>query len=974
MNFTRTIIKWTGLLVLILFPYELAIGDGVVFFESKIRPALVKYCYECHSSASNELGGSLSLEFRDDILRGGESGPAIIKENPQDSLLIRAIRGNDDLAMPPKDKESLPEAVIQDFVKWVGMGAPDPRAGKIESPKPKEQLWSLEPVSERSLPEVNDLEWPRDRIDRFILSKLESKKLSPAKAALPQTLIRRLYYDLIGLAPSVEEINNFVLAYKRDSNDAVSALVDELLSSQYFGERWGRHWLDIARYGESNGNDGLGRNATFPHAWRYRDYVINSFNRDVPYDRFIKEQIAGDLLAVDDVEERNRNLVATSFLAIGAKPAKAMNENFAMDVVDDQINVVTTALLGMSVSCARCHDHKHDPILSKDYYGLAGIFKSTETLWGKAANEPLTAPATPLHELLDRLPNNQRENSTAPVFPSELKEATEGLNPVAYSTLKEATNEIALEKGISLSNENYAKCNKGRMKVKATVPYDNYSVSFWFRNDTGNSSQPITAYLFSYAKDGDTNQAGENIGIGGKHDKSVTGKIFIWNGKELNQSIAGFNEIPEGSWNHVVMVRSNDRVRLYLNGEKDPEIDSEIKIANNPDREIFVGSRNDNFAPLKGQLAELAIFDRALDVKEVKKLHIASGQKVGTIQKGWSMGVRDKKKIEDCKININGNSKKLGASVSRGFPSVLVSEPDSFSIGPDSSGRLQLAEWIVSGQHPLTARVLVNRVWQHLFGRGIVNTPDDFGFYGSRPSHPALLDDLAIRFMNEDWSIKNLIKIIVLSRTYQLDSYIEDEGLLSVDSDNIFVGRHSRRRLDAEVNRDRILQASGNLIVGSTNGSAVDKLDVLLNWPPGEAKYLHQASNHRSIYLCMLRDAQPPDLVAFNLPDGFSVTGLREKTDIPTQALFYLNSPLVVEQSKVIANDVLGIGNVSDEKRVAKMYLKVLRRLPSANEAVAALDYIKRVRAKLKGNDEFVKSWASFCQVLLASNEFRYID
>lgn len=974
MNFTRIITKWTGLLVLILFPYELAIGDGVVFFESKIRPALVKYCYECHSSASNELGGSLSLEFRDDILRGGESGPAIIKENPQDSLLIRAIRGNDDLAMPPKDKESLPEGVIQDFVRWVGMGAPDPRAGKIVNPKPKKQLWSLEPVSERSLPEVKDLEWPRDRIDRFILSKLESKKLPPAKAALPQTLIRRLYYDLIGLAPSVEKINNFVLAYKRDSDDAVSALVDELLSSQFFGERWGRHWLDIARYGESNGNDGLGRNATFPHAWRFRDYVINSFNRDVPYDRFIKEQIAGDLLSVDDVEERNRNLVATGFLAIGSKPAKAMNENFAMDVVDDQINVVTTALLGMSVSCARCHDHKHDPISSKDYYGLAGIFKSTETLWGKAANEALTAPSTPLHELLDRLPDNQEDNSRVPVFRSELKEVTEGLNPLVYSTLKEATNEIALEKGISLSDEDYAKCNNGRMRVKSTVPYDNYSVSFWFRNDTGNSSQPITAYLFSYAKDGDDKQAGENIGIGGKHDKSVTGKLFIWNGTELDQSIAGSNEIPEGSWNHVVMVRSNDRVRLYLNGGKDPEIDTEIKIAKNPDREIFVGSRNDNFAPLNGQLAELAIFDRALSVEEVKSLHSSSGQKVGTVQKAWAMGVRDKGKVENCKININGNSKKLGASVSRGFPSVLVSDPDSFSIASDSSGRLQLAEWIVSGQHPLTARVLVNRVWQHLFGRGIVNTPDDFGFYGSRPSHPALLDDLAIRFMNEDWSIKNLIKIIVLSRTYQLDSYIEDEELLSVDPDNIFVGRHSRRRLDAETNRDRILQASGDLIAGSTNGSAVDKLDVLLNWPPGEAKYLHQASNHRSIYLCMLRDAQPPDLVAFNLPDGFSVTGLREKTDIPTQALFYLNSPLVVEQSKVIANDVLGNENVSDEKRVEKMYLKVLRRLPSVNEAVTALDYIEGVRAKLKGNDEFVRSWASFCQVLLASNEFRYID
>ncbi|MEE3176125.1 MAG: DUF1553 domain-containing protein, partial [Verrucomicrobiota bacterium] len=379
-------------------------------------------------------------------------------------------------------------------------------------------------------------------------------------------------------------------------------------------------------------------------------------------------------------------------------------------------------------------------------------------------------------------------------------------------------------------------------------------------------------------------------------------------------------------------------------------------------------------APLNGQLAEFAIFDRALAVEEVKKLHAASGQKVGTIQKGWAMGVRDKKKIEDCKININGNSKKLGAVVSRGFPDSIGSKADSFDIGPDSSGRLQLAEWIVSEQHPLTSRVFVNRVWQHLFGRGIVNTPDDFGIYGSRPSHPALLDDLARRFMNENWSIKKLIKIIVLSRTYQLDSHIQDEGLLLMDPDNIFAGRHSRRRLDAETNRDRILQASGNLVVGSTNGSAIDKLDVLLNWPPGEAKYLHQASNHRSIYLCMLRDAPPPELVAFNLPDGFSVKGLREKTDIPTQALFYLNSPLVVEQSKVIANNVMGVEKVFDKNHVKQIYLKVLRRLPSDDETVTAIGLVERVRSKIHGDDVVVRSCASFCQVLLASNEFRYID
>ena len=949
------------------------------FFERRIRPVLVNHCYECHSADSKKVGGNLYLDHAEGLLQGGESGPAIVPGRPDESLLIRAIRKtDDDLVMPPEDKDSLPPTALHDLVEWVKRGAPDPRTSPGENTPPQDKsdetaLWSFQPVSNPSPPRTRNPNWPLDDIDRFILSRLESLDFQPSPDATPSTLIRRLYFDLIGLAPTYSEVNSFLEACRKDKKSAVTNLIDHLLASAHFGERWGRHWLDVARYGESNGNDGLGRNPTFPHAWRYRDYVIQSLNDDTPYDIFLRQQIAGDLLPASSTKDRHRNLTATGFLAIGHKPAAAMNGNFAMDVVDDQINTVTTATMGLSVSCARCHDHKHDPISTRDYYALAGIFKSTETLWGKAANEGLTAPATPLHDL--QVKSEKPREMPTPVFPDDYSEVIGNLKPSLHAPLTGPTQGLVSEKGVTMAPGTFARVEEGRLQAGSNLPPGNYSVSFWFRNDLDNTNRAITAYLFSNAVLGDKEQKGDHLGIGGTHQAGRSGKIFLWTGTREDENAVGTRILAPGSWNHVVLTRDGKRMRLQLNGE--PEIDAELRIAAPANGTISIGARNDRFAPLKGFLAHLAVFDRSLTPDEATLLHAASGQKPGTMKASrpaFAMGVRESKTVSDCKINIDGNSKKLGPSVARGFLPACRTELSPPSIGSGTSGRLQLADWLTRGDHPQTARVMANRIWLHLFGRGLVNTPDDFGVYGARPSHPELLDHLARRFMNDNWSTKKLIRAIALSRSYQLDSICRDSRLLEADPANILLGRHMRRSLDAESMRDRILQAGGTLDLTSPQGSAIADLDILLNWPPGEAKYLHQSSTHRSVYLCMLRNALPQELVAFNLPDGMKVRGSRSKATPPTQALFFLNNPLMISQALSLAERVLADPQASSASRVTAIYRQSLQRDPSEKEITRALSHVRDQEAELSGADSTIRAWASFCQALLASSEFRYID
>jgi hypothetical protein len=740
--------------------------DQRAFFENRIRPVLVKQCYECHSQTSKKLGGKLLLDAPSEMIAGGESGPAVIPGRPDESLIVQAVR-YDGLEMPPRKR--LPEPVVKDFIEWVKMGAPDPRTEPVKTVKrrPQEPLWSLKPVSDPRPPQVLLTAWPRSAVDSFILSRLEHQGLAPAPDASQDVLRRRLSLDLTGLPPDPQD--------RSDPTDP--AYVDRLLQSPHFGEKWGRHWLDVARYAESNGNDGLSRNPSFPHAWRYRDHVIRSFNEDVPYDRFITEQVAGDLLPADSPAQRDRQLTATGLLALGAKPAKAMNENFEMDVVADQINVIGSGILGLTVGCARCHDHKTDPIPTRDYYALAGIFRSSETLWGAAAREGLTAPQTALHEL----------------------KAAPRIRP--------------------------------RVEVAAVIAAHKPRKS------------PAKA-AHSYAAD----------------------------------------------------------------------------------------------APL-------------------------------------AMGLREAKTITDCKLNIDGDSKKLGAAIPRGFLSACGSVEPGGLPGAKQSGRLELARWLVSPRNPLTARVLVNRVWQHLFGEGIVSTPDDFGLSGSRPSHPELLDHLATRFMNEGWSVKRLIRSLVLSRTYQLSSKADDlKDPQAREARLALFGQHRLRRLDAESIRDVMLFASGDLDRRPGEGSLIQHRDVLIN----ELPPLHQPSPHRSIYLLMLRNSMPPELTPFNLPDATTVLGRRDSSALATQSLYLLNNEFVIEQSRRFAARVLRLPG-DDVRRVDQAHRMALGRAASPTETRRALDFLNEAGALLASSEtaktkDGTEAWAAYCQALLSASELRYVD
>lgn len=761
-----------------------AAPDDVAFFENKIRPVLVKHCYECHAADSKELGGKLRLDRRDTMRTGGETGPAVVAGKPEESLIIRALR-YDGLEMPPH--APLPESVVNDFVTWVRRGAVDPRAAStaksVSAPAvttaPK--LWSLEPVQNPKLPEVKSRAWVRDPLDRFVLARIEGMGLAPAADADPRTLVRRLYYDLIGLPPTIDEIDAFAADYRRRGPKAVGACVDRLLATPQFGEHWGRYWLDVARYGESNGNDGLSRNPTFPHAWRYRDYVIAAINDDRPFDDFLTEQIAGDLLPSESPAEHDRNLIATGFLAMSAKPAKAMNTNFDMDVVADQLDLIGRGVLGLSIGCARCHDHKFDPIPTRDYYALAGIFASTETMWGAAANETLTAQATDLHVL---------------------KAAPKTSPPPGF--------------------------------VETVILLD-----------------------------------------------SATGKP---------------KSIPKPKW------------------------------------------------PQGTPLA---------------------------------MGVRDRAKPADTKLHVKGEGSSLGEVVPRGFLSAVElttthdadeaedDDAEAAMIDPKQSGRLQLARWITRPEHPLTARVFVNRLWQQMFGEGIVRTPDDFGVYGERPSHPELLDHLATRFVAEGWSIKRMVRAIALSSTYQLATEA-DLKLLAADPMNLLFARHNRRRLTAEALRDSMLLVSGQLDRSYGEGSLVAHRDILVN----RAGNLHEPSNRRSVYLCYLRSSPPPELAAFDLPDFTTVTGRREVGTVPGQALHLYNSPFVVEQAAQLARRMMK--QASDPiGRIDATWRTVYGRDPSDDERRSAREFLQHAESELPTDE---RAWFSLCQALLISNEFRYID
>jgi hypothetical protein len=805
--------KCTSLLMLFLFvpaagaqPQEKSAPAGpdqIAFFEKNIRPVLVRECYSCHASTAKKIKGKLTLDTRDGIRKGGETGPAVVPGDPKKSLLLQAIQQtHEDLKMPPNKK--LPAEVIAAFEKWIAMGAPDPRerpaaTGKyvIDIEKGR-QFWSFVPPKNIVAPQVKDARWPRSDIDRFLLSRMEAKGIKPVADADPRTLLRRLTFDLIGLPPSPEESEAFVKEHAEHPQKALEKAVDRLLASPRFGERWGRHWLDVARYAESSGRS---VNFAYPHAWRYRDYVIAAFNADKPYDQFIREQLAGDLLPAVNDREKADYVVATGFLAIGPKTHDERNRRqFMIDVADEQIDVTFQAFQGLTVACARCHDHKFDPIPQKDYYALAGIFLSTETCYG-----------------------------TIRVF--------QNIHPSSLLTLPKENVTIPLQ---PLSSERRAGIEKQIADTRKQM----------------------------------SNATGQNA--------------FL--------------------------------------------------------QRIFLGSR---VSTLQSQL----------------NLYEADGT-----PKAFAMGVREGRFPANSKLYIRGELTQPGETVKRGFPQVLTTKQPTLNRG---SGRRELANWIVSKDNPLTARVMANRVWMHLIGRGLVPTPDNFGASGQPASHPELLDYLAVSFADNGWSVKKLIRTIVLSRVYQLSSAF-DETNHDADPDNALVWRIPRRRLEAEALRDTMLAVAGRLELTPPKGSSVQR------GGEGNVSFRFRgfgkgggdpiASDlHRTVYLSIIRDGLPEMLTIFDFPDPSLIIGERSTTTVPAQSLYLMNNTFVIRQAEALADRLLA-KHKNDSERLQHVYQLCYSR-PAAEKELAAA---RRFLTEYGKNRSPRAAWTALSQALLASAEFSH--
>jgi mono/diheme cytochrome c family protein len=706
--------------------------QDVQFFENKVRPVLVDNCYKCHSHDAPKLKGGLSLEFRELMLKGGDTGPAIVPGDPDRSLMIKAVRYTDpDLQMPPKDAK-LSDQQIADLETWVRMGAPDPRTTNSAAfanlgRKSDRDHWAFKPVKMPPVPDVKDTNWVTTPVDAFILAKLEEKGMRPSPMADKRTLIRRATFDLTGLAPTLEELNAFLAD---DSPNAYEKVIDRLLASPQYGERWGRYWLDVARYADTKGDVKRQKeDFRYPYAWTYRDYVVRSFNEDKPYNRFLVEQIACDRVGPTN----KADLAALGFLTVGPHFDDQIN-----DIINDRIDVVTKGTMALTVTCARCHDHKFDPIPTQDYYSLHGIFASS----AEPTVDPLMGP------------------------------------------------------------------------VKETPQYEDFALKY----------------------------------------------------EALKKQMDDLPPFRRG------MPDQNKETRRQ-----------EIQLRN--------------------QIAQL------------ESTHPGSPPR--------AMVLEDKAKPADSRVFLRGEVENPGPVAPRRFLGIL-SGP-SRPLYRNGSGRLELARDIVSTNNPLTARVMVNRIWLHHFGEGIVTTPDDFGNQSAPPSHPELLDYLAARFMQDGWSIKKMHKLIMLSSVYRQSSE-DNPRYAQIDPDNRLLWRANLRRLDFEAVRDSLLGLGG-------------RLDLTMGGHPvnlGAAPY----STRRTIYGYVDRRNLPEVYNQFDFANPDIETGRRYETIVPQQALFMMNSPLVVEQARNLVNRRDFQETQGPRERIKLLYDIIYQREPTDMEVELGLNYL----------------------------------
>jgi hypothetical protein len=796
-----------------------AVAQDVAFFEAKVLPVLKARCYGCHSHAGKIKGG-LVLDSRSGWQAGGESGPALVPGSVVKSRIIKAVHyGTPDLEMPPKEK--LPESEIAILEQWVAAGAHDPREAVAVVEKKSgidveagRKHWAYQPVLEPALPAVRDSSWPLNDVDVFILAKLEAAGIKPNAEADAHTWLRRVTFDLTGLPPTEAEIAAFVSDRSPQAHERV---VDRLLESRAYGERWARHWLDLVGYAEQIGTEGK---IFAEHAWRYRDYLIDAFNNDKPFDRFIREQIAGDLLPATSPQERRANFIATGFIVLGDVDINAIDKlKMEYDFVDSQVSKVGTAFLGMTLGCVRCHDHKFDAIGQQDYYALAGMFRSTKT---------------------------------------------------TFKT----------RHGI-WSNVN-----------RVSLP-----------------------------------ELEEDRAVAAKHEQ----KLADWRKEKAT-------------------------------------LDAELKA---------LGDKAD--AEGKKRREELAVQVKTLELRIAHGEYFHPG-------KPQALAVEDVAQPADMRLTLRGNPYALGDTMPRGLVRVAMWAPQP-KIPAGQSGRHELAEWIADARHPLTARVAVNRIWQKLFGEGLVRSVDYFGIRGDTPSHPELLDHLAHRFMRDGWSQKRLIRTLALSRTYRLSSgngdlpsltAVENRRSLEVDPANKLLSHMNRQRLDAESIRDAMLVASGRLAAPAGGpGLPLEFTENISGLPLTEKgghpqfaikKERESQAFERTLYLPVVRTGTQPGTArlrdVFDFPQPAQFTGKRNETTVPTQSLYLLNADLIRQRGEDLAKALLATQG-SDADRIGRLWLRVLNRPVTTAEQEDALAFLQASRAA--GEEH---AWTELARTLFGTNEF----
>jgi hypothetical protein len=901
-------------------------AEQIEFFESKVRPLLVQRCYKCH--AGDENNGGLTVDSRDGLRRGGDSGPALKPGDPKMSLLIEAIRyQNQDLKMPPKNR--LPATEVAVLERWIAMGAPDPRIATAESAtKPTgmsieegRAFWSFLPVADPRVPAVQQTDWVRTPIDAFILAELESQGLTPAPPADKRSLIRRVTFDLVGLPPTVEEVDSFLTD---NSTLAFQRVIDRLLQSPQYGVRWGRHWLDVARYADSNGLD---ENLAFGNAWRYRDYVVDAFNDDKPFDQFLIEQLAGDLLPMATLETKT----ATGFLVLGAKVlAEPDREKLEMDTIDEQLDTIGKVFLGMTIGCVRCHDHKFDPLKQTDYYALATILKSTKTF-----DDTMTGVIKHWNE--HEFPNEEQRLEL-----KRIKEEIAKRNSAASTFKSQATTKL---RGVVRSKA-------AEYLVAATL----------FAADA-----PLTVVAQAAAPQSLHPRVLHHCRLHLKYNKDAP---FFSKWHELSGNDKAAEEIRK----HYAPLFDEVETTLTEHKKSDPKSTTLDDPRLEEARKALTDSSGFLAIPPKPEFAfDQATLEEYYQLMEAARVYESNAADVPAI-----MGVTDATVLTSLPIHIRGSHLNLGESVRREFPEVMRTSRVRPIFSNQQSGRLELARWMASTQHPLTARVYANRIWRWHFGAGIVRTTENFGRLGDRPTHAKLLDWLARNIMENGWSTKQLHRLILQSSVYQMDSSHPSPQLgEETDPADRWLWKFPLQRLESEQIRDSILAVSGQLdtTLGGKTVPLRNRQFVFNHTSVDHTKY---DSLRRALYLPVIRNNVYTLFEQFDFPDPTMPTGSRNSTVVAPQALLLLNSELVMDAADLFARRLLH-EKPDDAIRVSSAYEWAYARPPSQVELRRAFSFIESLTANARTYGGSVTSnaqqqaWSLFCQTLIASNEFIYL-